>query len=71
MAEIRQPMTRADVMRAIDVAELLGLPLSTIHEWARQGRLPSRKRGRHRLFLRSEVEAWLMDDDRTALRTSA
>jgi excisionase family DNA binding protein len=56
-------LTRIDVMRAADVAALLGLPLSTIHEWARQGRLPSRKRGRHRLFLRSEVEAWLTASD--------
>jgi excisionase family DNA binding protein len=63
MADVREPLTRADVLRAVDVADLLGLPLSTVHDWARQGRLPSRKRGRHRLFLRSEVEAWLLADD--------
>lgn len=51
-----QPLTRSQVMRAGEVAELLRVPVSTIHEWARDGRLPSRKRGRHRLFIRSEVE---------------
>lgn len=57
------PLTRGDVMRARDVAELLGIPRSTINEWARQGRIPSRKRGRHRLFVRREVEAWLLAQD--------
>ena len=55
--------TRADVMSATDVAVLLGAPKSTVEDWARRGVIPSRKRGRRRLFLRWEVEAWLVADD--------
>lgn len=58
-----RPLTRADVMDAGDVAALLGIARSTVDEWARRGDLPSRKRGRRRLFLRWEVEAWLMRPD--------
>lgn len=56
-------LTRADVMRAADVAELTGLPVSTIYAYARQGRLPCRLRGKHRIFLRWEVEGWLCRAD--------
>lgn len=58
-----QGITRADVMSASDVAVLLGAPKSTVEDWARRGVIPSRKRGRRRLFLRWEVEAWLVADD--------
>lgn len=58
-----RPLTRADVLRAQDVADLTGIPVSTVHEWARTDRIPSRKRGRHRLFLRAEVESWLLAQD--------
>jgi len=50
-------------MSASDVAVLLGAPKSTVEDWARRGVIPSRKRGRRRLFLRWEVEAWLVADD--------
>ncbi len=56
-------ITRADVMSASDVAVLIGAPKSTIEDWARRGVIPSRKKGRRRLFLRWEVEAWLVADD--------
>jgi excisionase family DNA binding protein len=56
-------LTRADVMRAAEVAELLGVPTGTVYTWAREGVIPSRKRGRHRLFLRSEIEAWILAPD--------
>jgi excisionase family DNA binding protein len=56
-------LTGADVMTARDVAELLGIPKSTVEDWARRGTIPSRKRGRRRFFLRSEVEQWLEADD--------
>lgn len=54
-----RPITSADVMRAQDVADLTGIPKSTVYQYAREGRLPSRRRGRHLLFLRFEVEHWL------------
>jgi excisionase family DNA binding protein len=66
MSPDRRPITRADVMRAIDVAELLDCPKSTVEDWARRGVLPSRKRGKRRFFLRWEIEAWLVSDDRAA-----
>jgi excisionase family DNA binding protein len=56
-------ITRADVMRAQDVAELVGIPMSTVYQYAREHRLPCRRRGRHLLFLRWEVETWLSSPD--------
>ncbi len=56
-------LTTGEVLRAVDVADMLAVPVSTVHEWARTGRLPSRKRGRHRLFLRGEIERWLLAKD--------
>jgi excisionase family DNA binding protein len=56
-------ITRADVMHAADVAVLLDVPKSTVDDWARRGVVPSRKRGRRRLFLRWEIEDWLVAED--------
>ncbi len=52
-------LTRADLMTADEVAVLLAVPVSTVHDWARRGLIPSRKLGRHRRFLRSEIEIWV------------
>jgi excisionase family DNA binding protein len=60
---VQRPVTRADVLRAGDVAELLGVPKSTVEDWARRRAIPSRKRGRRRFYLRWEIEAWLTADD--------
>jgi DNA-binding transcriptional MerR regulator len=38
------------------------VPVSTIHHWAREGTLPSRKLGKRRIFIRQKVEALLLDD---------
>ena len=59
----RGSLTAAEIMRAAEVAALLHVPVSTVHDWARSGRLPSRKRGKHRLFIRAEVERWILADD--------
>lgn len=61
--ELDRGITRADVMSAAEVGVLLGAPKSTIEDWARRGVIPSRKRGRRRLFLRWEIEAWLVAED--------
>ncbi len=53
-----------DVMTAADVAELLNIRRSTIEDWARRGIIPSHKLGRHRRFLREEIEAWVRDTGR-------
>jgi excisionase family DNA binding protein len=55
-----RPLTRADVMTAAEVAELIGAPTSTIYHWARTGTLPSTKLGRRRVFIRSLVEDVLL-----------
>ncbi|HEX3509967.1 MAG TPA: helix-turn-helix domain-containing protein [Solirubrobacteraceae bacterium] len=52
-----------DVMTAAEVAELLHMPTSTVEHLARLEKLPSRKVGRRRLFLRPKIEALLLEDD--------
>jgi excisionase family DNA binding protein len=56
-------ITRADVMSAAQVGALLNVQKTTVEDWARRGVIPSRKRGRRRLFLRWEVEEWLVAED--------
>ena len=55
----RRPLTRADVMTATEVANLLGLPKSTVYELARRGDLPCARLGRTIRFVRDDVEARL------------
>jgi excisionase family DNA binding protein len=43
-------------MTAEQVAALLLLPTSTVKDYARRGVLPSIKLGKHRRFVRSQVE---------------
>jgi excisionase family DNA binding protein len=52
-----RPLTRTDVLSTSEVAELLGIPRSTVHELARRGDLPARRVGRRWLFLRDRVAA--------------
>jgi excisionase family DNA binding protein len=52
-----QPLTRNDVLSTTEVAELLGIPRSTVYELARRGDLPARRVGRRWLFLRELVAA--------------
>lgn len=47
-------------MTAREVAELLDVPISTVHEWGRRAVLPRIKLGRHVRFVRSEVEASIL-----------
>ena len=49
----------AELMTADQVAELLQMRRSTVEDYARRGLLPSLKLGRHRRFVRSDVEAAL------------
>jgi excisionase family DNA binding protein len=50
-------MSRLDeLLTADEVAELLHIPRSTVSDYARRGVLPSIKLGRHRRFLRSDIE---------------
>ena len=50
-------LTRHDVLSGRDVAELLGMPPSTVLEYARRGVIPAHKLGRRWIFIRDEVDA--------------
>jgi excisionase family DNA binding protein len=50
-------LTRTDVLSTTEVAELLGIPRSTVHDLARRGELPARRVGRRWLFLRERIAA--------------
>ena len=52
-----RPLTRTDVMSTREVADLLGIPRSTVYELARHGDLPARRVGRRWLFLRDRLAA--------------
>ncbi len=53
---LNEPLLSAD-----EVAALLGVPRSSVYEYARRRRnpLPSVAIGRHRRFIRADLEAWL------------
>ncbi|WP_037411383.1 helix-turn-helix domain-containing protein [Candidatus Solirubrobacter pratensis] len=53
-------LTRAELMTARDVAELLDVPVSTVQDWGRKGMLPRVKLGRHVRFIRAHVEAAIL-----------
>lgn len=59
----RSSLTAADVMTAAEVAALLHAPRSTVEHWARMGIVPSKKVGRRRIYVRSRIEALLLEDD--------
>jgi len=50
-------LTRTDVLSTSEVAELLGIPRSTVHHLARRGDLPARRVGRRWIFLRDRIAA--------------
>ena len=52
-------LTRDEVMTAGEVAELLGIPVSTVYYLARQGQLPHSRLGRAYRFLRPRLEELL------------
>jgi excisionase family DNA binding protein len=54
---IRPRLTREDVVAAREVSDLLGIPVSTVLEYARRGVIPGHKLGRRWIFLRDEIEA--------------
>jgi excisionase family DNA binding protein len=63
------PLTRENVLSTTEVADLLGIPRSTVHHLARHGDLPARRVGRRWLFLRDRLAAAVTPlDDPTAWR---
>jgi excisionase family DNA binding protein len=61
----------SEMMTSAEIAELLRMKRSTVEDYARRGLLPSIKLGRHRRFIRSDVEAALVELRRAATRFSA
>jgi excisionase family DNA binding protein len=59
LAPARRGLTRDEVMTAIEVAELLHLPVSTVYYLARRGELPACRLGRAWRFLRPRIEELL------------
>lgn len=53
-------LTRAELMTAREVADLLSVPISTAREWGRNGTLPRVKLGRHVRYIRRHVEAAIL-----------
>jgi len=55
---LNEPLLTAD-----QVATLLGVPRSSVYEYARRRRdpLPSIEVGRHRRFFRGDLERWLSE----------
>lgn len=62
----QEPLTRDNVLSTTEVAELLGIPRSTVHHLARRGDLPARRVGRRWLFLRDRLAAALAPLDEPA-----
>ena len=52
-----RPLGREDILTAGQVADLLGLREGTIEDYARRDLLPSFKLGKHRRFIRAQVDA--------------
>jgi hypothetical protein len=40
-----------------------GVSQSTLEDWGRRGVIPSRKIGRRRIYIRSRIEAFLLDEE--------
>ena len=47
------------LLTAAETAQLLRIHLVTLYSWVREGRIPSIKLGRKRLFDKRELQAWL------------
>jgi excisionase family DNA binding protein len=62
LEELNRPrgLTRADLMTAQELADLMAVPVSTVREWGRNGVLPRVKLGRHVRYIRSHVEAAIL-----------
>jgi excisionase family DNA binding protein len=55
------PSLLDELLTAAEVASILRLKVSTVEDYARRGVLPSVKVGRHRRFIRSELERAIAD----------
>jgi excisionase family DNA binding protein len=58
----RVSLTAGALLDAKAVAELVAVPVSTIHQWTREGSLPTIRLGRHLRWTREMVEQWLSEN---------
>jgi excisionase family DNA binding protein len=49
------------LLTAVEVAELLAVPVSWVREATRDGRLPHLALGRYRRYSRAAIETWLCE----------
>jgi hypothetical protein len=54
-------LTDLDMLDAVDVAQMLHMPISTVLDFARRDVIPGHKIGRRWIFLRDEIEATVRD----------
>ena len=54
------PLLAEPLLTADDVASLLRVPRSTVYDLTRSRRLPHVKVGRRTLFVRSDLDAWIV-----------
>ena len=47
------------LLKAPDVAKLLGVPTSWVYDQSRRGRIPTVTLGRYRRYRREAIDAWL------------
>ena len=60
MDDEKEEISFPKLLRVTDVAEILEVPVSTVHHWVARGEgPPSFKVGKHRRFDASAVAAWL------------
>ena len=63
MTDPERPMTASDIMDSRQVAAWLNVPVSTVEHWARSKKIPSKKIGKRRIYIRSKIEALLNEED--------
>ena len=61
MATVERTPLSEPLLTADEVAALLRVPRSTVYELTRARRLPHVKVGRRTLFVRADLETWVVD----------
>jgi len=60
MPEIEDTNKQCPLLMELDeAATFIGIPRSTLHTWAWQGRVPCVRLGRRRFFRRADLERWV------------
>ena len=68
MATVERTPLSEPLLTADEVAALLRVPRSTVYELTRTRRLPHVKVGRRTLFVRADLETWVVESRVTPLQ---